>query len=57
MPGRGCGDGTGNSRGVLHLTFGQLVATCGRIGRESKTGNVEVIVVRRQEHRASRAPF
>ena len=53
MPGRGCGDGTGNSKEVLHLTFEQLVAICGRIGREGKIGNAELIVVQGQEESVS----
>lgn len=52
MPGRGCGDGTGNSKGVLHLTLEQFVAICGSTGREGKIGNAEAIVVQSQVTRS-----
>ena len=49
MPWRGCGDGTGNSKGMLHLTFEQFVVICGMTGREGKTEDAELIVVENQE--------
>ena len=54
MPWRGCGDGTGNSKGVLHSIFEQFVAICGRMGREGKTGKAEVIVARVKNRQDSR---
>jgi len=49
VPWRGCGDGTGDSKGMLHFGFEQVVVTCGMTGREGKIGNAELIVVQSQE--------